>query len=164
MPWSTYQSVYSNSRCLHQSIDGLLELAHFVSTFRIDKTFLLHHIQLFFKKSITCRIVGSGKPLRFEHWGAHEDLSLPSSLSQWSLGLARRTQGTSDTGVYTGSGHRCGVIPYSSVVWWIASRGYGLTSTKDEQASGGEVFPELVWCPTCSGFPSPFLVVAKYYI
>ena len=27
-------------RCLHQSIDGSLELAYFVSTFRIDKTFL----------------------------------------------------------------------------------------------------------------------------
>src|SRR3989337_3606770 len=39
-------------RCLHQSIDESLELAHFVSTFRIDKTFWLHHIQLFFKKSI----------------------------------------------------------------------------------------------------------------
>ena len=38
-------------RCLHQSIDGSLELAHFVSTFRIDKTFLLYHIQLFLKKS-----------------------------------------------------------------------------------------------------------------
>ena len=22
--------------------------------------------------------------------------------------------------IYTGSGHHCGVIPYSSVVWWIA--------------------------------------------
>ena len=39
-------------RCLHQSIDGSLELAHFVNTFRIDKTFWLHHIQLFFNKSI----------------------------------------------------------------------------------------------------------------
>ena len=39
-------------RCLHQSIDGSLELAHFVSTFRIDKTFWLYHIQLFFNKSI----------------------------------------------------------------------------------------------------------------
>ena len=38
--------------CKLQSIDGSLELAHFVSTFRIDKTFWLHHIQLFFKKSI----------------------------------------------------------------------------------------------------------------
>ena len=39
-------------RCLHQSIDGSLEHAHFVSTFRIDKTFWSHHIQLFFNKSI----------------------------------------------------------------------------------------------------------------
>src|SRR3989337_2410461 len=39
-------------RCLHQSLDGSLELAYFASTFRIDKTLLLHHIQLFFKKSI----------------------------------------------------------------------------------------------------------------
>ena len=39
-------------RCLHQSIDGSLELAQFVSTFRIDKTFWLHHIQLSFKKTI----------------------------------------------------------------------------------------------------------------
>ena len=39
-------------RGLHQSIDGSLELAHFVSTFRIDKMFWLHHIQLFFIKSI----------------------------------------------------------------------------------------------------------------
>ena len=23
--------------------------------------------------------------------------------------------------IYTGSGHRCGVIPYSTVWWWIAS-------------------------------------------
>src|SRR3989337_981452 len=30
-------------RCLHQSIDGSLELAHFVSSFRIDKTFWLYH-------------------------------------------------------------------------------------------------------------------------
>ena len=39
-------------RCLHQSIDGSLEHAHFVSTFRIDKTFWLHHIQLFFNNSM----------------------------------------------------------------------------------------------------------------
>ena len=38
-------------RYLHQSIDGSLELAYFGSTFRIDKTFWLHHIQLFFNKS-----------------------------------------------------------------------------------------------------------------
>ena len=78
----------------------------------------------------SCQISGSGKPLRFEHWGAHEDLSLPSSLSQRSQGLAQRTQRTRDTRVYTGSDHRCGVIPYSSVVWWIASW------AEDEQLQG----------------------------
>ena len=61
------------------------------------------------------------KPLRFKLWGAHEDISLPSLLSQRSQCLARQTQGTGDTRFYTGSGHRCGVIAYSSVVWWIAS-------------------------------------------
>ena len=40
--------IFQLPRCLHQSIDGSLELAHFVSTFRIDKTFWLHHIQIFF--------------------------------------------------------------------------------------------------------------------
>ena len=39
-------------RYLHQSIDGSLELAHFVNTFRIDKISWLHHIQLFFNNSI----------------------------------------------------------------------------------------------------------------
>ena len=49
MLWSLYQNI-PTPRCLHQSRDGSLELAHFVSTFRIDKTFWLHHIQLFFKE------------------------------------------------------------------------------------------------------------------
>ena len=44
-------------RCLHQSIDGSLELAYFVSTFRIDKTFWLHHIQLFNKSIKECSFV-----------------------------------------------------------------------------------------------------------
>ena len=57
---SLYKTIYFDQlikayiptlRCLYQSIDGSLELAHFVSTFWIDKTFWLHHIQLFFKKS-----------------------------------------------------------------------------------------------------------------
>ena len=39
-------------RCLHQSIDESLGLAHFVSTFRIDNTFWLHHIQFFLKKPV----------------------------------------------------------------------------------------------------------------
>ena len=45
-------------RCLHQSINGSLELAYFVSTFRIDKTFWLHHIQPFLTKT--------GKETRFD--------------------------------------------------------------------------------------------------
>ena len=38
--------------------------------------------------------------------------------------------------IYTGSGHHCGVIPYSSVVWWIASR------AEDEQYKGKN---SLLW-------------------
>ena len=48
----TIKAYIPNPRYLHQPINGLLELAHFVSTFWIDKTFWLHHIQLFFEISI----------------------------------------------------------------------------------------------------------------
>ena len=48
----TIKAYIPTPRGLHQSINGSLGLADFVSTFWIDKTFLLHHIQLFFKKSI----------------------------------------------------------------------------------------------------------------
>src|SRR3954464_9316021 len=48
----TIKAFIPTPRCLHQSINGSLELAHFVSSLRIDKTFWLHHIQLFFQKSI----------------------------------------------------------------------------------------------------------------
>ena len=72
------------------------------------------------------------KPLRFEHWGAHEDLPLPNH----ALNLATISKLSSTNPqhkrheIYTSSGHCCGVIPYSSVVWWIASRGYGWTSAR----------------------------------
>ena len=48
----TIKAYIPTPRGLHQSINGPLDLAHFVSTFWIDKTFWLHHIQLFFKKTI----------------------------------------------------------------------------------------------------------------
>ena len=48
----TIKAYIPTPRGLHQSINGSLELAHFVSTFWIDKTFWLHHIQLFFNESI----------------------------------------------------------------------------------------------------------------
>ena len=57
---------------------------------------------------------------RFELWGACGDLNLPSLPTPRSHGLACRTQRTRGHKISTGSGHRCGVIPYSSVVWWIA--------------------------------------------
>ena len=49
--------------------------------------------------------------------------------------------------VYTGLGHQCGVIPYSSEVWWIAS------CAEDEQVQGKNSLlrrgvlgiDELVW-------------------
>ena len=53
---SVIKAYIPTSRCLHKSIDGSLDLAHFVSTFRIDKTFWLHHIQLFLKETVKeCR-------------------------------------------------------------------------------------------------------------
>ena len=89
------------------------------------------------------------KPLRFEHWGAHEDFLLPNH----ALNLATISKASSTNSlhrghkIYTGSGHRCGVIPYSSVVWWIASW------AEDEQYKGKNnllrrgvlVLGELVW-------------------
>ena len=94
-----------------------------------------------------CWILGSGKPLRFEHWGAHEELSLSSSLAQRSQGLAPRTQRTRDTSVYTGLGHRVGVIPYSSVVWWIAywAEDEQLQRKNSLLRGGVLVLGELVW-------------------
>ena len=72
------------------------------------------------------------KTLRFEHWGAHEDLPLPNHAL--SLAAISRPSSTNPQHkrheIYTGSGHRCGVIPYSSVVWWIASW------AEDEQYKG----------------------------
>ena len=54
----------------------------------------------------------------FEHWGAHEDFPLPNhalSLTVISKPSSTNSQHKRHE-VYTGSGHRCGVIPYPSVV------------------------------------------------
>ena len=89
------------------------------------------------------------KPSRFEHWGAHEDLPLLNhALSLATISKASSTNSQhKGHKIYTGSGHRCGVIPYSSVVWWIASW------AEDEQLQGKNnllrrgvlVLGELVW-------------------
>ena len=62
-----------------------------------------------------CRISGSGRPLRFELWGAREGYVFYLSVSQGSRLLKELHKRHK---VYTGSGHRCSVIPYSSV-WWV---------------------------------------------
>src|SRR4051812_49902785 len=46
------KTLIPTSGCLLQSIDGSLKFAYLVSIFRIDKTFGLHHIQLFINVSI----------------------------------------------------------------------------------------------------------------
>ena len=68
-----------------------------------------------------CRITGSDKTLEVRTLGcARRSLSPWLTLSPRSQSSARRTQRTRDTRVYTSSGHRCVVIPHSSVVWWFA--------------------------------------------
>ena len=58
------------------------------------------------------------KPLRLEHWGAQEDFPLPNlalSLAAISKLSSMNSQHKRHK-IYTGSGHCCGVITYSSVV------------------------------------------------
>ena len=77
----------------------------------------------------TCRISGSGRPLRFEHWGARGDYAFYLTVSQRSKLLKEQRKRHK---VYTGSGHRSGVIPYSSV--WCGGLPLGLMmdSTREE--------------------------------
>ena len=76
---------------------------------------------MFFCTTLVSDSVGfrvPAKPLRFEQWGAHEDLPLPNhalSLTAISRPSSMNPQHKRHE-IYTGSGHRCGVIPYSSVV------------------------------------------------
>ena len=81
-----------------------------------------------------CRIIRvPAKPLRFELWGAHEDLSPLSHALTMILELSTSNSQNKGHMVYTGSGHLCGVILYSSVVWWIASW------AEDEQVQGTNI-------------------------
>ena len=67
------------------------------------------------------RISGSGKTLEVRTLGcARRYLPLARTLTMISKLGTSNSQNKGHM-VYTGSGHRCGVIPYSSVVWWIAS-------------------------------------------
>src|SRR3954464_914656 len=72
--------------------------------------------------------MGSGRPLRFELWGARGDSALYLSVSQGSK-LPKEQH--KEHRVYTSSGHRCGVIPYSSVVGGLPLGLMMMNSTKE---------------------------------
>ena len=87
-----------------------------------------------------CRISGSDRPLRFEHWGARGDFAFDLPAPPASLRSKLWKEQHKRHRVYTGSGHRCGVIPYSSV--WCGGLPLGLmmNSTREEQPPEVEVF------------------------
>src|SRR3954469_18735956 len=94
------------------------------------------------------RMWGSGKPLRFEHWGARE--VFPFYRCTLKLAKILRTNSTNSQHrkrheVYTGSGHRCGVIPYSSVVVDGLPLGLMMNTTREEQPPQVEVFLSECW-------------------
>ena len=61
-----------------------------------------------------------------------EDHPIPTHALNLSMISKANSMNSQHKGhkISTGSGHHCGVIPYSSVVWWIASW------AKDEQYKG----------------------------
>ena len=74
-----------------------------------------------------CRMWGSGKTLKVRTLGCAQSSFPPTDPRPSSLrshGRTRRTHNTERREVYTGSGHRCGVIPYSSV--WCGGLPLGL--------------------------------------
>ena len=94
-----------------------------------------------------CRITGSGKTLKVRTLGCAQSSFPPTDPRPSSLRPHRRTRRTCNTErheIYTGSGHRCGVIPYSGVWWWIASW------ANDEQYKGKNSLLRLrcscAWC------------------
>ena len=76
-----------------------------------------------------CRISGSGRPLRFEHWSARGDYAFYLSVSQGSK-LTKEQHKRHR--VYTSLGHHCGVIPYSSVLSGGLPQGLMMNNTKGE--------------------------------
>ena len=83
------------------------------------------------KLTLFVRLRVPAKPLRFELLGVNEDLSpLARTLAMISRPSSLNPRNRRHARVYTSSGHRCGVIPYSSVVWWIALQ------AGDEQVQG----------------------------
>ena len=69
--------------------------------------------------------------------GVSAEISPPTYLNPSAmLGSKLRKEQHKRHMVYTGSGHRCGVIPYSSV-WWISSWSDDDEQYKEEQPREG---------------------------
>ena len=85
-----------------------------------------------------CRISGSGRPLRFEHWGARGDFAsyLPAPLRHARIkAMKGTTQGTQ--GLYWfGPPLWCNTL-LQCVVWWIASWADDDEQYKEEQPREG---------------------------
>ena len=77
-------------------------------------------------------MLGSGRPLRFELWGAHEDL--PPTNPRLIASRESKLNDEQHEGhkIYTSSGHCCGVIPYSSVWCGGLPQGLMMNNTKNE--------------------------------
>ena len=93
--------------------------------------------------------VGCGVPANPQgsNTGVHAKSFLPTNLRPSSLrsrGRTRRTHNTKRHEIYTGLGHRCGVIPYSSVVVDGLPLVRMMNSTREEQPPEFEVFLCLV--------------------
>src|SRR4051812_37590640 len=78
-----------------------------------------------FRQTLEVRALGCARRLRLLPTCA------PPPRKDLSYGKHKRHR------VYTGSGHRCCVIPYSSVVWWIASWADDDKQYKEEQPREG---------------------------
>ena len=89
-----------------------------------------------------CRISGSGRPSRFELWGACGDLAFYCLLLAASLRSKLWKEQHKRRRVYTGSGHHCGVIPYSSV--WCGGLPLGMMMNNTRKNSLARVCSWLV--------------------
>ena len=85
-----------------------------------------------------CRISGSGRPLRFEHWGVHGDLSPTDLRPISSRDLSWKQQGTQGTqGLYWfGPPLWCNTL-LQCAVCWIASWADDDEQYKEEQPREG---------------------------
>ena len=89
-----------------------------------------------------CWIMGSGKTLKVRTLGCARSSFPPTDPRPSSLRTHGRTRNTERHEIYTGSGHRCGVIPYSSV--WCGGLPLGLMMNNTRKNSLARVCSWLV--------------------